>query len=775
MRNKKSKIRKSDNLIIWSIVLIVAIIVLVVILKDKNDKYTPSNNQNVVINLSPKEEVSVGVGYSTYLFAMVEGVPDANISWKSSDDNIATVYNGTVIGVKEGKVVITASYVTDKKEYKVTKDVLVIKGNPTVSLKDVGFSKGELYMPVNSQYQLNLILTPSNAHIDNKEFTSSDSSVIDVTNSGLVKAIREGHSSVTVKVNNKFEKTIDVYVGNYNKPEIIVSPDSISFNSNILVIKVGSVHKLKYVTKPDNISYSNLIWTSSNPNIVSVNDGIIKGIKEGSAVISLSSLNGKRDDITIEVKPDIVDIEDIILSKDTIDMEAGNVEIIIPKIMPNNVTNKVLGFTSSDSSIVSVSLNSGSSSATLSALHEGTATITITGGSIEKKVNVNVINNNKEQNKKEVNTTIKVRGDKNNISSNYEEVKNMGIVGTSLVTVSLGDGVSRVQYCLNKIDAKTLCIPNINIYSQEMIPIPSGNIFVLRIKKYDFNNNEITSTSKNYIDGALTFYINTKSKEENVKLKQYEITGAYFNTTYSKAYPLNLGESANIKLTDNTRHLLVCYTTDSICTPNIKVTDSYKMTLNKTGIWRIFVMEYDLNNQKLGNTETYYAYVKNSENSNYSISNKVKASKLSVNSNSSIGKYLSVFVESETKFSEVRFCYKVVDKGSNDSCDLNTSTSNVILHRGGDYFYPKEALKTYYGKISSINSKTLYFDLDELDNLSKKSDTTKDVILSLSIGSIINNKMTYSNTIRVRINMTKKTNNGSYWNTEFVKEQKQNL
>ena len=67
-------------------------------------------------------------------------------------------------------------------------------------------------------------------------------------------------------------------------------------------------------------------------------------------------------------------------------MNAGETDTIVPVILPNNATNKILEYTSSNSEIVSVSLNSDGQTAVVSALKEGSAVITIRGGSIEKKV-----------------------------------------------------------------------------------------------------------------------------------------------------------------------------------------------------------------------------------------------------------------------------------------------------------------------------------------------------------------------------------------------------
>ena len=42
------------------------------------------------------------------------------------------------------------------------------------------------------------------------------------------------------------------------------------------------------------------------------------------------------------------------------------------------------------------------------------------------------------------------------------------------------------------------------------LSVPNGNIYLLCIKKYDRSGNEIGSSSPNYSNGVLHYYINTK-------------------------------------------------------------------------------------------------------------------------------------------------------------------------------------------------------------------------------------------------------------------------
>lgn len=670
---------QNNKVLIWILILIVALIV-VVRLVSVNRNTTPKET-DIKVTISPKEDVSVGVGNSIYLYAIVDNVSDAHITWTSSDNSIAKVDNGTVIGVKPGEVIITASYAKDGNEYKSIKRVTVIEGNANVSLIGINFPNGDLCMPLNSEYQLSLILNPTDAYVSSKEYRSSDPKIASVSSDGLVKSISEGHTTITVKVNEIFTETIDVYVNkSFNRNEIIVSPNSIAFGTNSFSIKVGNSQKLNYTIAPTTIDYSKLVWESSNPSVVTVDDnGNIKGISIGSAVVSLSSINGKKASINIEVMSDIVEVSDINVTTDTFNMNAGETVVITPVVSPADATNKTLGFISSNSEIAFVTIDNTGQSATISALKAGTAIITISSGRVEKKVTVNVTGELPPESN--LPTTIKVRSDKDNLANTYEGVKDKGIEGQSIVTITLRDGVARVKYCLNKYGA-TPCTPNIDMYTTGTVQIPSGGIYVLRVKKYDYQDKEIESSSVNYINGVLNYYINTSSKNEII------------------------------------------------------------------------------NNNTI-----------NTSDNNYQVNTTVdvKASNLTINSQSAVGKFLAVDIESTSKFSVVRFCYNIVNKNSMDICDLDIASTSALAQDGTTHLHPKEVFKTYYGTFASTNKKTLWFDLDGLEAVYNSGDTNSDVLLSFAIGTSKNNKIVFSNPIKVRMNMTKKVGIDSYWSSKFIK------
>ena len=749
---------RNNKILVWVLILIVIIIAIMKFVTFGNS----NKDSDIKVVIEPNTNLSVGVGNTINLNAKVNTI-NAVIIWTSSDTNIARVSNGNVTGVNYGKALITAAYYdTDGSKYVDSVEVTVSEGDPSVSLNSVSFEEGDLYMALGKDYQLGLILNPSNALISEKMFISSDTNIVTVSQNGIVKANREGNAKIIATVNGRFQTAIDVYVSkDYSKSEIVLSPTTISFNNDNRKIKVGSSETLGYIITPNNADRSKLTWTSSDRNVVTVDsNGLVTAKAIGTATVSVSSMNGKRDDIVIEVYNDIIEVSDIILPSYNITMQNGTIEDITPIIIPSNASNLGLVYSSVDPSIVSVTVNSTGTTATLSALKNGTTDIIIKSGKVEKKLTVNVIGEDKkdEEDDPKLPTTIQVRSNKNNLAKTYEEAKKIPVSGASTVTVSMSVGVGKIKYCFYKY-GNSVCKPATEFYSNDSILIPSGGMYVLRIIKYDYSGNEIPSKSINYVDGVLNYYINTESTE---MVKQYTVSGAYENNTLANLYPSLLNDKVIVSVKDTTRHLSICYTTGSTCTPSVRVNNSYTFALNSTGTWRIFVIEYNQNNTKIGNTEVYYAYVKDS---NTYFNNDVLVSNVKVFNDPINGKYLSMDVEAKSNFNTSRFCYVVVNKNANGTCNLDLTSTSVSYHTGGTIIRPKEQMKTYYSTVTSTNKFNLKYYLDGLDELYKNSDTNKDVIFEFAVKG--SNGFTLP--IKIRVNMVNKIGNDSYWNSTFIK------
>lgn len=108
----------------------------------------------------------------------------------------------------------------------------------------------------------------------NVSYSSSNSSVVNVNSNGLLYAKSTGSAIITAKYNGKSEScSVKVTNGNY----VDISDANVSINKD----------KSVFLTTDTYVD-----WVTSNPNVATVEDGIVYAKNEGIAVISAETSNG---------------------------------------------------------------------------------------------------------------------------------------------------------------------------------------------------------------------------------------------------------------------------------------------------------------------------------------------------------------------------------------------------------------------------------------------------------------------------------------------------
>lgn len=154
-----------------------------------------------------KESAELEVGGTLSLKAAIEpaNATNQNVSWSSSDKNVATVdENGTVTAVAVGTTDITVKTADGGKEAKCTVTVKkTAEGN--VSVTGVSLDKTSAELEVGGTLALTKTIEPANATNQNVSWSSSAENVATVAN-GTVTAVAAGSAVITVKTEDG-EKT----------------------------------------------------------------------------------------------------------------------------------------------------------------------------------------------------------------------------------------------------------------------------------------------------------------------------------------------------------------------------------------------------------------------------------------------------------------------------------------------------------------------------------------------------------------------------------------
>lgn len=259
------------------------------------------------------------------------GASDTRLQFESSDENIVTVTNGGLItGINAGEATVTVT----SYEGNFSK-VIRIKVNEKIALASIELPE-HITTPAKTSVKLEPQFTPANATNTDVVWRSDDDSIATVNEDGLVTA-GENTGVVTIYAtsaeNNAIESRtiIDVI------PNIPVT--------NIHLGTPAQFHKydkleLEYTIEPEGASNQNVIWTSDQPDIISVDEeGMITGINEGTARITVKTVDGGFEaHADIEVLPP--NVQSIELPQE-VTVYTNDTVTLSPKFIPHDATSNV--------------------------------------------------------------------------------------------------------------------------------------------------------------------------------------------------------------------------------------------------------------------------------------------------------------------------------------------------------------------------------------------------------------------------------------------------
>ena len=247
------------------------------------------------IKLSDTDITLTSKGATKKLVATVEpaNATDKEVVWESLDPVYVTVSSdGTVTAVKKGYSII-ACYLKSNREVYAYCNVDVDydnSGEEKVLAESISLSKDYIKITDDLDYGLEYTISPANSDEREVYWVSSNPDVADMGDGGL-KGFSNGTAVITCYVvgheSIKASCTVEVDI----TPNLDL-PSEIKLNtSSVTLDKVGDTYSLVPTLYPTNANIYNksVSWSSSDSSVVSVDNGTVKALKEGTAVITCSS------------------------------------------------------------------------------------------------------------------------------------------------------------------------------------------------------------------------------------------------------------------------------------------------------------------------------------------------------------------------------------------------------------------------------------------------------------------------------------------------------
>ncbi len=285
----KAKIRIK---IILALTLFVLVSILSVLIWTHRDTFLalidPTYNYQEPYNMLLREkeaDLMESQQYQINPIKMGHGCGSAKVKYQSSDETIATVdKNGLLTALKPGYCEIT---LTSRKI------VRVMKINIFEKPQQLGLDRNEATIRVKDRYQIEYEVTPEES-FQKVSFTIGDEEILSVDEQGMVRALKEGSTTVEVMTGNGLKQTVSF--------EVESEAARMSFAKSSLVILLGRDNTQK-VTIGNEEQVGAVTYSSTNPKVASVGqDGRVSALSVGKTTIWANSANGLRCSYKVEVK-----------------------------------------------------------------------------------------------------------------------------------------------------------------------------------------------------------------------------------------------------------------------------------------------------------------------------------------------------------------------------------------------------------------------------------------------------------------------------------------
>jgi uncharacterized protein YjdB len=250
-------------------------------------------------------------------------------------------------------------------------------------INSISVEPRSLYMEVDSTEILTVTFSPDDALTDSLVWSTYNKAIATVNVTGprtaVVKGVSIGTTTINIVTSNNKKAICEVTVSK-TVPLVAIT---ITPNDTLLHLEPGNTVDLVATQGPANATNYRPVWTSSNPEVVIVENGLVEATGTGRAVITVTSGNVSKSVKVLVTNP---------LSSITIEpadelhlAEIGDTQQLTATSVPATPKGYNPRWVSSNENIVAVS-----QTGLVTAVGVGTARVTVASGIVSSFVNVKV-------------------------------------------------------------------------------------------------------------------------------------------------------------------------------------------------------------------------------------------------------------------------------------------------------------------------------------------------------------------------------------------------
>lgn len=235
-----------------------------------------------------------------------------------------------------------------------------------IPVSSISFDKTSITAHVGETVQLIATVLPENATNKVLEWKSSDESVVTVVD-GLLSMKKLGTATITATTTDgtNISASCSVTVEPIKAQSITIDPAS-------LELVLGETATVNYTITPDNTTTKEVVWSSSNTDVVTVENGVITAVGVGTADVTVETTDGSNLSAICKVTCLPILVSQITLDKSELTLDVNATAQLTATISPENATNKQLQWESSDETVATVN-----STGLVTAINGGTANVMV--------------------------------------------------------------------------------------------------------------------------------------------------------------------------------------------------------------------------------------------------------------------------------------------------------------------------------------------------------------------------------------------------------------
>lgn len=293
------------------------------------------------------EQAMVAVGQTKQLHLNItpSSLRKAGVLYESSDESIATVNrSGQIKGISEGECTITAKSKKDEAARTVIPVRVVIPVKKlTARLEDASLHVGET-TAIHCQYE------PEEASLKEATYSSSNEKVAVVDAYGVVTAIGRGQATLTLHSADGAAKT-------HVTVKVLQQPTALVLTPDTVTLSVGKSKAIHASVSPKNADNQKLEWSSSNPDVATVDArGNVKIHAAGIAVITASCVEEPSISASVNVEG-LQPAKSVAFSQKIYTLHIGDTLQVEAHILPENTSNQALTYKINTTKIATVDEN----------------------------------------------------------------------------------------------------------------------------------------------------------------------------------------------------------------------------------------------------------------------------------------------------------------------------------------------------------------------------------------------------------------------------------